>query len=846
MVIRHRQDIPENIEIRGARANNLKNLDLDIPLNAFVAVTGVSGSGKSSLAMDTIYAEGARKYLAALSTYTRRRITQAKRADVRQIANLPATIALRQRPAMPSVRSTVGTMTESLNILRLMFSRLASVVCPNGHRLAPSLKIAQVMDLPTDDAAMGQLTCPTCGVKFTAFSAEDFAFNAEGACPTCQGTGFLKQIELQKIIPDKTLSIDDGAIRSWRLPGRTLQPAVARELGIRTDVPFKDLTAHEQELLIHGPGVKKVVVIPTSTGKSFTLNALYENAIAAVEHSLQSTKNENTLQRLSRFYSTQPCPTCHGSRFNPKLFTNHLLGKNIAEVCQLTIAELQKFCQQLIAQASPEMMALTKNLTRELLDLLAPITDLGLNYLTLTRSGNTLSTGERQRIQLARTIRNQMTGILYVLDEPSVGLHPANVTGLIRIFQQLIHLGNSLLVVDHDTRIIGAADEIIEIGPQSGAEGGQLLDQGTPAAIEQTAQSVIRPYLTGDAQIIQHQRQPAFTQGKLSIDVSQHFNLHHFHADFGLQRLNVVTGMSGSGKTTLVFDSLIPALEAQAAHEPLPSYVQAVDAAGIKEVVTVDASPIGKNVRSTVATYTKILDQIRHIFAQLPEAKAQHFTASDFSYNNTNGACPNCGGTGTITLDIQYLPDMAAVCPVCHGQRYRPEILKLTWRGKNLAEILNLSVSEALTFFKGETRITRILKNLVEMGLGYLELGESTPTLSGGEAQRLKLVTQIKRKQAGRLFVFDEPSVGLHPKDVAVLLQVFQKLLDQQATIIVIEHDLDIIANADYINDLGPEGGQLGGQLVATGTPQDICQVAASRTGQYLRAHLAQFGLPTK
>ncbi|AKP68290.1 ATP-binding cassette domain-containing protein [Companilactobacillus ginsenosidimutans] len=844
MGIRHKNYIPDNIEVRGANANNLKNLDIDIPLNSFVAITGVSGSGKSSLAMDTIYSEGARKYLNALSTYTRRRIAQVGRSDVREIKNLPSTIALRQRPTVPGVRSTVGTMTESLNILRLMFSRLASVECPNGHRLDPTLKISEVMDLSPSDDGMGVMTCPTCGVKFMVFGAEDFAFNSTGACPTCEGTGVTKELEQSKIIPDENLSIKDGAIRSWRLPGRSLQQPLAEKLGVRLDVPFKDLTAKEKDIILHGKGVKRELIVPTSSGKAFKLNSLYENAFAAVEHSLKSAKNENTLKRLSRFYDVKPCPTCHGSRFDPKLFTNQLVGKNIAEVSEFTISELQKFAQQILDWLPEEMQSLGKNLVNELLDLLTPIDDLGLNYLSLTRAGNSLSTGELQRIQLARTIRNQMTGVLYVLDEPSVGLHAANVNGLIKILKELVRLGNSLIVVDHDTSIIAAADYVIEIGPDSGADGGNVITQGTVDEIKQNSDSVIEPYLTGTGDIISyHPSKDIFEKGEISVGINDRFNIHNMKAKFAKERLNLVSGMSGSGKTTLIFDSLIPALKHEIDGDPLPSYVNEIDSGNIKNVVTVDSVPIGKNVRSTVGTYTKVFDEIRKLFAKTDAAKAKHYTASHFSYNNKEGACPNCGGTGVITLDIQYLPDMVETCPVCGGKRFKPEILEIKWNGKNLAEILDMSVKEALPFFKDDSRIHNILEVLDNIGLSYLKLGESTPTLSGGEAQRLKLVTYMKKNQKNQLFIFDEPSVGLHPKDVSVLIDVMDQLIENHATVIVIEHDLDLISNADYINDLGPEGGINGGKIIATGTPKDICYNKESVTGKYLKQHLNLFGL---
>jgi len=651
----------------------------------------------------------------------------------------------------------------------------------------------------------------------------------------------VKEIEIDKIIPDQNLTIDEGAVRSWGLPGRTLQKDIIKELGVRTDVPYKDLTAEEKDIIVNGKEQKKEILVPTKTGRSFRLNALYENAITAVKNSLKSTKNETTLTRLERFYSEKVCPACHGSRFNPKLFSNELVGKNIAEVSQFTISDLQRFCQDIMNWLPEDMQGLGKNLTNELLGLLSPIVDLGLNYLSISRAGNTLSTGELQRIQLARTIRNQMTGVLYVLDEPSVGLHAANVDGLIKILRELVKLGNSLIVVDHDTSIIAAADYVIEIGPDSGKDGGRVITQGTVEQIEHHPDSVIQPYLTGKARIIQHQQTKPFQNGAITVKIGDRNNIHDMTAKFSKESLNVVSGMSGSGKTTLIFESLLPALTDAIAGEKLPKFVQSVDNGGIKNIVKVDSVPIGKNVRSTVGTYTKILDRLRKIFADTPAAKAKKFTPTYFSYNNKQGACPNCGGTGVITLDIQYLPDMVQVCPVCHGNRYKKDILDITWHEKNIAEILDMSVKEADEFFADVPNIKSILDVLISIGLSYLKLGESTPTLSGGEAQRLKLVTYMKRSQKDQLFIFDEPSVGLHPKDVGVLMGVFNKLLKRHATIIVIEHDLDIIANADYINDLGPEGGINGGKIVATGTPKAIADNADSLTGKYLKEHLQLF-----
>lgn len=828
--------IPQAIQVRGARANNLKNISLDIPLHQFVAITGVSGSGKSSLAMDTIYAEGTRRYLNALATYTRRRIKQVGRSDVDEVEYLPSTIALRQRPETPSVRSTVGTLTETLNILRLIFSRLGSHVCPNGHRLDPTLRVAEVMDFMETDERMGMINCPTCDVRFMVYGAESFAFNSDGACPTCQGTGEGREIQLDKVIPDSNLTINEGAVASWKLPGRTHMKLVAEQQGVRLDVPFKKLTEKEKEIVLSGPEVKRVIIVPTKTGKSFELNAKYENAIVAIEHSLQTAKNEKAIERLNRFYDLGKCQTCHGSRYNPDLLTTLVLNKNIAQISQYDMLELQEFADKLKTWVPDEMQDMTEKLAGELKELIEPIVALGLDYLTLDRAGNSLSTGELQRIQLARTIRNQMTGILYVLDEPSVGLHAENVDALIAIIRQLIQQGNSVLVVDHDVAILEAADHLIEIGPLSGDHGGQVIGQGSPNQLAQVADSVIAPYLNHTAQIR--------VRPRLELDQLQHFQVHvidtnniqSVQADFVEKGLNVVTGISGSGKTTLVLDSLLPAFEAKLAKKSLPENVHVSGINSIKQVIEIDSTPIGKNIRSTVATYSKIMDKLRTLF----DGISSEFSATDFSYNNKSGACDYCDGTGSVTLDVQYLPDIVETCPRCHSKRYKDEILAVKWQGYSIADLLDLTITEALEVFKEETGILATLTVLDELGLGYLHLGESTPALSGGEAQRLKLATYLEKKQSNYLFIFDEPSIGLHPRDVTNLVAVFEQLIENGATVIVIEHDLDVIANADNIIDMGPQGGRYGGQLIANGSIEEVCQTANSITGRYLKAYLSQ------
>lgn len=836
---------PSAIEVRGAYVNNLKHIDVDIPLHKLVAVTGRSGSGKSSLAMGVLYAEGMRRYLSSLSTYTRRRIGQTGHAAVDNIDHIPSAIALRQRPVVPGVRSTVGTTTEALNIIRLMFSRLGSPKCPNGHQVPPTLAISQAMDLPNDGkSGMGEIICPTCGVKFKAFGAEDFAFNSTGACPTCDGTGQAKTLATDRLIPDPTLTIRNGAVASWRLPGRNFMQIVASYAGVDIDTPFQDLPKDQQEFVWHGPRQKYAINIPSKTGKIFHMdNAVFENAFNAVEDSMATTTNERAIKRLNRFYEFGECPTCHGSRFKPELLTQLLNGKTIAEVSEMTLSELEAFIPTIFEWLPDDMGDLAHDIVSELTQIMTPLMDLGLGYLTLARAGASLSTGELQRIQLSRTLRTKTTGVLYVLDEPSIGLHPANIKGLITVMRDLVNQGNSVLVVDHKTAIIEAADEILEIGPGVGQAGGQLINQGTPAEIAAKPHSLIGPFLNGSANDIvrataQNSENPAKKQ--FGLTVTQRFNLTNVTVNFPVNQLSVVSGFSGAGKSTLVFDALIPALTATK-KQPAPAFVRDVKKGGLRSVVAIDASPVGKNVRSTVATYTNILDNLRTLYAAQPEAQKRSYTASNFSYNVTAGACPTCGGTGQINLDIQFLPDMQEVCPTCGGKRYNPEVLEIKWHGYSIADLLALSVDDATSVLKDQPVIAKTLKTLQDMGLGYLHLGESTPSLSGGEAQRLKLTSHMGRTQKSTLFVFDEPSTGLHPLDVQVLLQVFQQLIDQGGTVLVIEHDLDIIANADYILDMSPGGGSEGGHIVTTGTPRQVAASGLGHTSKYLKAHLEHF-----
>ena len=840
------QEQPSKIEVIGGRVNNLKNINVNIPLHKFVAISGLSGSGKSSLAMGILYSEGARRYLDSLAAYTRRRISQVGRAQVDEVKHIPSALALRQRPAVPGVRSTVGTVTEVFNILRLIFSRLGSPVCPNGHRVPPTIKIAEAMDLTGE--AMGRLTCPTCGVQFYAFSAEDFAFNSDGACQKCQGLGTVEQIDDSKIIADENLSLEKGAVATWQIPGRNWMWRIARELGVRTDIPYKELNAKEKDIVLHGKERKIPIDLPTSTGRVYHLDALYENAYNAVANSRKTTKSERGLQRINSFYEFSTCPRCHGYRIDPSRWQQLVAGKNIVEAEKLTLGELTQYMDEILASLPQDMQDLAENLTSELLHQVKPLLKLGLDYLSIDRQASSLSTGELQRIQLGRTLRTETTGVLYVLDEPSVGLHPDNVAGLIDVFHELVNQGNSLVVVDHETSIINAADWVIEIGPGSGSQGGEIISQGIPKEIEHNEKSLIGPYLTGKAPLFVRPRvnkDQIFKHGKIKLDVTERFNLKNLHVQIPVNRLTSVTGFSGAGKTTLILDSLIPALKAQKNNSERPKWVKSLNNNYIKNVVSVDSTPVGKNQRSTVATYTDIMDNLRKLFAKQPLAKKLKYRASHFSYNNKEGACPACGGTGVISLDIQYLPDMVETCSVCGGHRFNQDVLQVKWHNLSIADVLDYSVDDALKeeIFQKEPKINKTITTLHDMGLGYLHLGESTPALSGGEAQRLKLTSHIHQRQKGTLFVFDEPTVGLHPQDVRTLLQVFQRLLEQEGTIITITHDLDIMANSDYMIDMGPRGGQQGGKIIASGVPVDISRKSNSLTGKYLAK---QFNLNQK
>ncbi len=813
--------------------HNLKNIDVDVPLNKIVGIAGVSGSGKSSLALGVLYAEGSRRYLDSLSTYTRRRMTQAAKAEVDEVLYVPAALALHQRPAVPGIRSTFGTGTELLNSLRLMFSRLASHRCPNGHYQNPTLAVA----------AGRELVCEECGVRFYAPSAEELAFNSQGACEKCGGTGTVRTVDKTTLVPDESLSIDEGAVAPWNSLMWSLMTDVCREMGVRTDVPFRELTEKERDIVFSGPAEKKHIFYkPKNSNQAGELDFTYFNAVYTVENALAKVKDEKGMKRVEKFLKEEICPDCGGTRLSEKAREPKLRGLSLDEVCKMTLSELATWVDGVPGSLPDKMRPMAKSICESFQVSAERLMELGLGYLSLDRAASTLSTGERQRMQLARAVRNHTTGVLYVLDEPSIGLHPSNIVGLIKVMRDLIADGNSVLLVDHDVQILSEADWLIEMGPKAGADGGYVIAEGTVSNVAQNDSSLIGPYLSGDSRIDTQKSRDAretFGSGRIRLSTGAIHTVKPLEVDIPKGKLTVVTGVSGSGKTTLILESLVPALEALTTGKNPPEHVKSIEADGIERVKLIDATPIGINVRSTVATYANIHDELRKVFAKTQDAKERGFKAGDFSYNTGKLRCPVCDGTGTISLDVQFLPDIKVSCPNCRGSRYDKKADGVKYQNKtgevySLPKLMSMDINAALNACKDLKLVHKRLEVLQSLGLGYLTLGEETPSLSGGEAQRLKLASEMGKLQSDSVFVFDEPTIGLHPLDVQTLLEVFRTLIENSATVIVIEHDLDVIRNADYVIDMGPGGGEEGGRIVAVGSPEDIKNAPQSFTGKYI------------
>lgn len=826
-------NIPENILVRGAKVHNLKNIDVDVPLNKIVGIAGVSGSGKSSLALGVLYAEGSRRYLESLSTYTRRRMTQAARADVDEVLYVPAALAMHQRPGIPGMRSTFGTGTELLNSLRLVFSRLASHRCPNGHYLEPSLLVA----------AGQELVCPECGARFYAPSAEELSFNSQGACPVCDGTGTVRTVDEDTLVPDESLSIDEGAVAPWNTLMWSLMTDVCREMGVRTDVPFNQLTEKERDIVFHGPAVKKHIFYKSkNTNQAGELDFTYFNAVYTVQNALAKVKDEKGMKRVEKFLKTEVCPDCGGTRLSGAARAPLVRGMSLADVCKMTLAESVEWVKGVPGSLPAVMRPMAENICESFLDASRRLMDLGVGYLSLDRAASTLSTGERQRMQLARAVRNRTTGVLYVLDEPSIGLHPANITGLAGVMDDLIADGNSVVLVDHDIQILSKAEHVIELGPGAGSEGGRVIAEGSVEEVGENPASKIGPFLSGKAVVSLRERaaeENVFENGKIHLSTGAVHTVKPLEVDIPKGRLTVVAGVSGSGKTTLVLEGLVPGLQACVSGRKMPEHVRAVNAGGISQVKLIDASPIGINIRSTVATYANVHDELRKVYAKTPDAKKRGYKDGDFSYNTGRLRCPTCDGTGVISLDVQFLPDVDIPCPDCRGSRYAKEanlVRRENEAGEfySLPELMAMDVNDALAACNDIKTVRQRLQVLKDLGLGYLTLGEQTPGLSGGEAQRLKLASEMGRWQEDSLFVFDEPTIGLHPSDVQTLLAVFQRLIEHGATVVVIEHDLDVIRNADYIIDMGPGGGDEGGRIVVAGTPERIKACPESVTGRFI------------
>lgn len=933
----------EEIVVRGARSHNLKGIDVTIPRNQFVVITGLSGSGKSSLAFDTLYAEGQRRYVESLSAFARQFLGNVKRADVDSIEGLSPAISIDQKTTNRNPRSTVGTITEVNDYLRLLYARVGHPVCPTDHRpiesqsldqmlervlalpersrlqiLAPVVygkkgqhkrllekiqqlgyvrvridgELCDIGDLPplnkaqkhnidvvvdrivlkegirarladsletalrlTEGYALVDViegeeilfsehyACPLCGFTVGKIEPRLFSFNAPfGRCPECDGIGSKMKVNKAAVVPDPSKTLEEGALVPWNSKSSGFYPAMLQQaceaFHIPKDQPFEKLTEGQQQLLLYGSEDDQVFHFQYANdfGKVTDKNMPFEGVMTNVARRYQQTVSHRMREVMGRYMAELPCVSCQGKRLNARALSVKVEGKDISEVTALSIGQVIQFLTTLHLTKQDEHIA--HPILEELQARLHFLEEVGLDYLTLDRSAGTLSGGEAQRIRLATQIGSNLSGIMYVLDEPSIGLHQRDNDRLIKSLKRMRDLGNTLIVVEHDEETMRASDYLIDMGPGAGEHGGEVVASGTPEEVAKSSESLTGQYLSGKLQIeVPTSRRP-HDKGWLHVRKAQENNLKGIDVDFPLGCFNVISGVSGSGKSTLVNEIIKKYLLRELNHaQVFPGKVQSIEGfEDLDKVIAIDQSPIGRTPRSNPATYTSVFDDIRDLFAQTNEAKLRGYQKGRFSFNTKGGRCEACKGDGIVKVEMNFLPDIFVPCEVCKGTRYNAETLEVRYKGKNIAEVLDLKIEEALEFFKAIPRIQRKLQAIVDVGLGYITLGQPAPTLSGGEAQRMKLASELQRVATGRtLYILDEPTTGLHVHDIKRLLAVLQRLVEEGNTVLVIEHNLDVIKSADYVVDLGPEGGEKGGSLLVQGTPEEVSQVATSYTGQYLK-----------
>lgn len=930
------------IKIRGARAHNLKNIDVDIPKDKLVVVTGLSGSGKSSLAFDTLYAEGQRRYVESLSAYARQFLGQMDKTDVDSIDGLSPAISIDQKTTSKNPRSTVGTVTEINDFLRLLWARVGTPICPNdGHEItsqSPEQMVDKILELPErtklqilapivrgkkgqhkkiiekvkkdgfvriivdgeihdveeeieldknkkhdisvvvdrivlKDGIRSRLfdsleaalrltngnvavdvigdkmlqfsenfSCPYCGFTIGELEPRIFSFNAPfGACPDCDGIGVKLEVDKDLVIPDDTKTLNEGALAPWNPISSKYYPTMLQQaceaFGIDMDTPFKDLPDKDKKIILYGAGDREFhFKFESDFGGLKDIDTTFEGVIPNVERRYRETNSDFTRDVMRQYMTSLTCQTCHRYRLNEQALSVKIAGKHIGEVSDFPINESLNFFENLTF--SEQNQEIARPILKEIDDRLTFLKNVGLDYLTLSRSARTLSGGEAQRIRLATQIGSNLSGVMYVLDEPSIGLHQRDNDRLIASLKKMRDLGNTLIVVEHDEDTMRAADYLIDIGPGAGENGGQVIAAGTPKQVEKKRNSLTGQYLSGKKYIAIPSERRKGNGKKIVVKGASENNLKNIDVGFPLGEFIAVTGVSGSGKSTLVNMILKRALAQKLNHnsEKPGKYQKIEGVENIEKIIDIDQTPIGRTPRSNPATYTGVFDDIRGLFAQTNQAKLRGYGKGRFSFNIKGGRCEACKGDGIIKIEMNFLPDVYVPCEVCHGTRYNSETLEVEYKDKNIADILNMTVSEALTFFEPIPKIKRKLQTIVDVGLGYVKLGQPATTLSGGEAQRMKLASELHKKSNGKTFyILDEPTTGLHSEDIKRLLEVLQRLVDKGNTVLVIEHNLDVIKTADYLIDLGPEGGDGGGQIVATGTPEEVIRVNDSYTGKYLK-----------